>query len=195
MKWLWSRCVLLGEGPSFKMLRDEVQEQAEHCNKMKRNAKIAGVSARLWRPFDVQWFLCYLLLDCTCTGTKWTAVSRCLLEGKSSIFLSVCVCVHIGKICRAQECGPWTGTGMVTAVLNRAVDIFIFQFGLVKRVYCEVCVCMCVCVCACLFMMVRCMQMSNVPFSPGSNCPWRNLTMILVLAKALCWHWYGRMRS
>ena len=63
------------------MLRHELQEQAEHCNKMKKSAKIAGVSVQLCGGHG-QWLLGYLLLDHTCIGTEQPVVSGRLFERK-----------------------------------------------------------------------------------------------------------------
>ena len=41
-----------------------------------------------------------------------------------------------------QECGPFEDRGMVTGILDKAFDVFICEFGVIKRVYCEVCYCM-----------------------------------------------------
>jgi len=37
-----------------------------------------------------------------------------------------------------QECGPIDAVGTVMAVLDKAFDVLILQFGVIKRVYCEV---------------------------------------------------------
>ncbi len=37
-----------------------------------------------------------------------------------------------------QECGPFETSGMVTLIQDKAFDVFIRDFGVVKRVYCDV---------------------------------------------------------
>ena len=74
-----------------------------------------------------------------------------LWECRSSVhklFLSVimkaswvCPCMSKSIECFtriiSQECGPFETKGMV---LDRSFDVYIRDFGVVKRVYCEVCV-------------------------------------------------------
>ena len=38
-------CIIIGEGPPFMMTTDEVEIQAETCNKKKKSAKLVQVSS------------------------------------------------------------------------------------------------------------------------------------------------------
>ena len=37
-----------------------------------------------------------------------------------------------------QECGPLSESGIVTQVLDKSFDVLVEQYGVIKRVYCEV---------------------------------------------------------
>ena len=66
------------------------------------------------------------------------------------VYVDVCV----------QECRSICARGIVVQVLDKAFDVLIHNYGVIKRVYCDVCVdtavygcghivCVCVCVCVC----------------------------------------------
>jgi len=73
------------------MTVDEVEAQADHCNKKKKAAKnVEELSGQLF----------------------------------FSVFL--------------RECGTTTHKGMVMHVLDKAFDVLVLDYGVIKRVYCQV---------------------------------------------------------
>ena len=51
------------------------------------------------------------------------------------VFSFILVCF---TSCNMQECGGIRGRGIVVQVLDKAVDVLVQGFGVIKRVYCEV---------------------------------------------------------
>ena len=50
-------------------------------------------------------------------------------------FILVCLCTSCNIM---QECGGIRGRGIVVQVLDKAIDVLVQDYGVIKRVYCEV---------------------------------------------------------
>ena len=135
------------------MISEEVESQAYHCNKKKKSAKTVEVQSTV----HVHTYTLFYWIN-VCAGAEYGDVLRHIHKGQTHYIYRVyeikngrmCTCtLHITNTVSVytnftvaeyliQESGCIRARGIVVQVLDRAFDVLVQGYGVIKRVYCEV---------------------------------------------------------